>query len=715
VPSTGSLAGSVATSAATVDLTATGTADWAHWPGYDHKSTGGSQLQTFTAIGGTVQTYTNDPRRLTWSDGTPAATGSSTSGVYINGINKGFRVIAPADTSTRTLKLYVGGWNSTGQLTAQLSDGSAVDYVDASRSGTGQYDAVYTLTYKAGAAGQSLKVQWVQASSTGNVTLQAAALVGGAAAPPAVPTNVAASNGTSTTAVNVSWSAAAGATGYIVYRSTAAGVQGAAIGTPTGTSFSDTTAVAGTTYFYGVVATGPGGTSALSAQDSGYRAFTPPATPTGVTASDGTSANSVNVTWNAVTGATSYTVYRSTTAGVHGSVVATPSGASFTDGTVTAGTTYWYAVSATGAGGTSAVSAQDSGFAQVITSALLAGSVVASTAPVNLTAAGTLDWAHWPGYDHKATGNAQIGNFTTIGGVAQAYGGDARTLSWSDGTPTASGSSAAGVQVAGPGTGFRIVVPAGTTTRTVQVYVGGNASTGRMTARLSDGSSPDYVDASLAGAGVFDGVYTIVYRAASAGETLELKWEQQSGSGYVSLQGAALARGALSGASVASTAAVNLTSVGTADWAHWPYYAHKAAGGAQISNFTAIGGTAATYQNDLRTLSWSDGAPIAAGTNPWGNYIAGLGNGFRITVPAGVGPRKLKLYVGGWNSSGRLVAKLSDGSAPDFVDASHSGGGQYDVVYTLVFSAGSAGQSLDVQWLQNGSTGNVTLQGAALQ
>ena len=268
---------------------------------------------------------------------------------------------------------------------------------------------------------------------------------------------------------------------------------------------------------------------------------------------------------------------------------------------------------------------------------------------------------------------------------------------------------------AGPGTGFRVDVPADTTTRTVQVYVGGNASTGRMTAHLSDGSSPDYVDASLAAAGVFDGVYTIVYRAGSAGQTLQLSWVQLSGGGYVSLQGVALARGGLSGTSVASTAAVDLTSVGTVDWAHWPYYAHKADGDAQISNFTPVGGTASTYQNDLRTLSWSDGTPYVTGSNSWGNYIAGLDRGFRITVAAGVLPRTLKLYVGGWNSNGRLVARLSDGSAPDYVDASRSGGGQYGAVYTLVFSASSAGQTLDVQWLQNSSTGNVTLQGAALR
>ncbi len=75
------------------------------------------------------------------------------------------------------MKVYVGGYASGGTLTAQLSDGSAPNYVHSAFSGTGQYDAVYTLTYKAASAGKLLTVKWVQSSGSGNVTLQAATLV----------------------------------------------------------------------------------------------------------------------------------------------------------------------------------------------------------------------------------------------------------------------------------------------------------------------------------------------------------------------------------------------------------------------------------------------------------------------------------------------------------------------------------------------------------
>jgi hypothetical protein len=67
---------------------------------------------------------------------------------------------------------------SGGKLIAHLPDSSSADFVDTSfSSSTWQYKAVYTLTtYRAGSPGQKLLVQWTQASGTGNVTLQGAAI-----------------------------------------------------------------------------------------------------------------------------------------------------------------------------------------------------------------------------------------------------------------------------------------------------------------------------------------------------------------------------------------------------------------------------------------------------------------------------------------------------------------------------------------------------------
>ena len=188
--------------------------------------------------------------------------------------------------------------------------------------------------------------------------------------------------------------------------------------------------------------------------------------------------------------------------------------------------------------------------------------------------------------------------------------------------------------------------------------------------------------------------------------------------GTVPTSGGSSSGGALAGSGVAGFAAANLTTSGISDWAKWPSYIHKATGGSQISNFTKIGAPSVlTYNNDRRPISWTDGTPSPTGTNDTnGVYIAGIGNGFQISVPADTKPRALLVYVGGWVSGGRLVAHLSDGSAPDFINTSISSTtGQYDAVYTLTYHAASAGQRLVVQWIQASGAGNVTLQGAALQ
>lgn len=95
-------------------------------------------------------------------------------------------------------------------------------------------------------------------------------------------------------------------------------------------------------------------------------AVTPPAAPTGVSASDGTDSGKVTVTWAASTGAIAYEVWRATTNSTAAATkisAADVSGATTYDDTTAApGTTYWYFVKAKNANGTSGFSTGDSGF-----------------------------------------------------------------------------------------------------------------------------------------------------------------------------------------------------------------------------------------------------------------------------------------------------------------------------------------------------------------
>ena len=151
------------------------------------------------------------------------------------------------------------------------------------------------------------------------------------------PTGVAASDGTSPMHVSVTWVASIGATGHQVWRANGTDVA-AQIGTSTATSFNDVGALPGVAYTYTVKATGAVGVSAASAGNTGFRALS---APTGVAASDGTSATSVIVTWTAVPSATAYKILRSGSAAAIGTVGAVTT---FSDTSAQIGTLYDYKV-----------------------------------------------------------------------------------------------------------------------------------------------------------------------------------------------------------------------------------------------------------------------------------------------------------------------------------------------------------------------------------
>jgi hypothetical protein len=180
-PASGVLTGSGTSATTAANLATEGPADWVHWgdASLTRKSGVTAQISNYAIVGaGAVQTYGNDPRALNWTGGTPTATGTNNlKGVYINAIGNGFSISVPADTTSRTLILHVGGWLSGGTLTAHLSDGSAVDFMDTTALNNNSYDRNYTLTFSALSAGQTLTVKWAMSTGSGNVTLSGAALV----------------------------------------------------------------------------------------------------------------------------------------------------------------------------------------------------------------------------------------------------------------------------------------------------------------------------------------------------------------------------------------------------------------------------------------------------------------------------------------------------------------------------------------------------------
>lgn len=168
---------------------------------------------------------------------------------------------------------------------------------------------------------------------------------------PGAPTGLSATG--QTARIDLAWTAAVGATSYLVRRSTTAGGPYDDRGTASGTSTSDTGLPAASTFFYVVRAVNAAGQGADSNEASATTspAAQPPAAPTGLTATglDG----HIDLAWSASTGATSYLVRRGTTAGGPYADKGTPSGTTFSDTGLAAGATFFYVVRAVSAAGQS--------------------------------------------------------------------------------------------------------------------------------------------------------------------------------------------------------------------------------------------------------------------------------------------------------------------------------------------------------------------------
>lgn len=270
-------------------------------------------------------------------------------------------------------------WSTTPGVTTATGTkitGATSPYVHTGRTAATTYYYVVTAVNSVGESAPS-----VQVSAT-TTSVQTA---------PGAPIGVSANGGASQ--VTISWAAVAGATSYNIYWSTASGVTPA-----TGTQITNATSpymqsglTAATTYYYVVTAVNAAGESVPSVQVSATTAsVTALPAPTGVTAAPGN--GQVTISWAAVTGATSYNIYWSTTAGVTpvtGTLIANATSPYIHTGRA-ASTTYYYIVTAVNAAGEGAPSVQ--------ASATTAATSAPPMAPTGVTAAGgtnqvTVSWA----------------------------------------------------------------------------------------------------------------------------------------------------------------------------------------------------------------------------------------------------------------------------------------------------------------------------------
>jgi len=228
--------------------------------------------------------------------------------------------------------------------------------------------------------------------------------------PPSVPTGVTAT-ANSESNITVSWGSVTGAAGYYIYRSTTAGGTYDSVGTSATTSYTNTSLSSGTRYYYKVAAYNSGG---IGNQSGNAYATTLPDVPTNVTATTN-SVSSITVSWESVTGATGYYIYRSTTANGTYDSVGTSATNSYTNTGLSSGTAYYYKVTAYNSGGTGT----QSSYTSVTT---LPGMPTGVTAIANSVNSITISWEFVSG----ATGYYIYRN-TTAGGTYDSVGISATT------------------------------------------------------------------------------------------------------------------------------------------------------------------------------------------------------------------------------------------------------------------------------------------------
>jgi hypothetical protein len=171
----------------------------------------------------------------------------------------------------------------------------------------------------------------------------------------------------------------------------------------------------------------------------------------------------------------------------------------------------------------------------------LSGSVGTPADRIDLTVEGGLDWSHWGlnappnDLDQKVGGTGEIGDYDVIGTVSAVQSSSSPvTFSWSDGNGTPPDDVVADTTTrlifttssVDVDEGIRLTVPAGTSEKTLKVYVGAFSAKGKLTASLSDGSASNYevfLDNPLDEIQKV-WVVTLNFGAAADGETLTVEY-----------------------------------------------------------------------------------------------------------------------------------------------------------------------------------------------
>ena len=330
--------------------------------------------------------------------------------------NMDFAPDAPAIPAAPRVTIGTSSASGKPQLTWAAVDGAAKYEIYRSTQQSTGYSLLGTTTSTSyvntgAAAGKTYYYKVCAVNSAGTSAYSNIVSGRAKAAIPAAP-RVTIGNSSTSGKPQLTWAAVDGAAKYEIYRSTQQSTGFTLLGTTTSTSYVNTGAAVGTTYYYKVRALNvDGAAGAYSSTVSGAAKAVAPAAPTvTMTYSDG---GKPKLTWSAVSGAASYRVYRSESRGTGYSLLGTTTSTSYVNTGAAVGKTYYYRVKAVNSAGTSAYSNIVSGTARTPAPAapVLKGGTSSASGKPQLT------WAAVDGaakYDVYRSNSAD-GTFSKVG------------------------------------------------------------------------------------------------------------------------------------------------------------------------------------------------------------------------------------------------------------------------------------------------------------
>lgn len=186
--------------------------------------------------------------------------------------------------------------------------------------------------------------------------------------------------------ITVKWATVPGAAKYEIYRATSQNGTYSRMYTTTNTSYTNTSAEAGKTYYYKVKAIGYDGTVGKFSNVT-YRTCDC-ARPV-VTASNVSSSGRVSLKWSAISGAAKYEIWRATKIDGTYSRMYTTTSTSYTNTSAEAGKTYYYKVKAL----SSKTSSADSAFSEVVKRVCCCAQPVVTASNSSSTGKVSLKWS----------------------------------------------------------------------------------------------------------------------------------------------------------------------------------------------------------------------------------------------------------------------------------------------------------------------------------